>query len=279
MKEGLLGPDHSRDFEHPDRYLVRPLLIFLFALGVESWVRLIFLRMKDNNADDDGDDSGDESSSRPFMLATALFKPIVLFYISHQARYALEALSRISRIVARVILIEFFLILSFAAVACRMYKNYESFQGLSSSWLSLFELSTTVVNPSVWMPMYESNRANALFFIFFTIVCGFYLHSLVLSVVFQTYIQAATDIHKRSSFNREEAIKLAFLALLRDGETECISTSSVRKTLQAVRPHYSVMKVSYHCFFFLTISVPLIKSLNTKLCFVSDQSFDGHCKS
>ena len=104
-------------------------------------------------------------------------------------------------------------------------------------------MSTTVVNPSLWMPMYESNQSNALFFIVFTIICGFYVHSLVLSVVFQTYIQAATDIHKRSTYNREETIRLAFLALVRDGETECISTSSVRKTLQAVRPHYSVMKV------------------------------------
>ena len=76
MKEGLLGPDHSRDFEHPDRYLVRPLLIFLLALGVESWVRLIFLGTNDNNNDGDGSGSGDESS-RPFMLVTALFKPAV----------------------------------------------------------------------------------------------------------------------------------------------------------------------------------------------------------
>lgn len=130
MKETLLGPDHSRDFEHPDRALVSPLLLFLFALGVESWTRL-FLQT-DVIHDED-------AFSQPFMLTTSIFKPIVLFYISHKARHALEALSRIGRIVSRVIWIELFLILSFAAVACRLYRDHETFQSLAVSWLSLFE--------------------------------------------------------------------------------------------------------------------------------------------
>lgn len=105
-------------------------------------------------------------------------------------------------------------------------------------------MSTTVVNPSVWMPMYETNPTSSVFFIFFIITSVFYLHSLVLSVVFQTYVQAAIDIHKRSTWDREEAIRLAFLALVKNGETEHVTPASVRKTLQVVRPHYSVIKVS-----------------------------------
>lgn len=76
---------------------------------------------------------------------------------------------------------------------------------------------------------------------------SFYLHSLVLSVVFQTYMQASTDIHERSAWYREEATRLAFLALAKNGDTETISVGSVRKTLQMVRPHYSNMKVSISC--------------------------------
>ena len=39
----------------------------------------------------------------------------------------------------RVLIIEFVLILAFAAVACRMFGNeYESFQNITSSWYSLF---------------------------------------------------------------------------------------------------------------------------------------------
>lgn len=92
--------------------------------------------------------------------------------------------------------------------------------------------------------MYQESRRNAVFFVFFIIVGFFYLHSLVLSVVFSTYIHAASDIHERSLSVREEAIRRAFLALRRDDVSEYISASSIRKTLQLVRPHYSTMKVS-----------------------------------
>lgn len=91
--------------------------------------------------------------------------------------------------------------------------------------------------------MYYTSPTNAFFFVFFIITSVFYLHSLVLSVVFQTYIQAATDIYERSSSDRENAVRLAYLALMKDETSECISASSVRKTLQVVRPHYSSLKV------------------------------------
>lgn len=92
--------------------------------------------------------------------------------------------------------------------------------------------------------MYEVSRANAIFFVFYIVVSVFYLHSLVLSVVFQTYILAATEIHEKSVMDREEAIRRAFLALLREESSEYISASSVRKALQIVRPHYNALKVS-----------------------------------
>jgi hypothetical protein len=56
------------------------------------------------------------------------------------------------------------------------------------------KVSTTVVNPSLWMPMYSEAAVNSLFFVVFIITCTFYYHSLVLSVVFQTYIQAITEV-------------------------------------------------------------------------------------
>lgn len=122
--------------------------------------------------------------------------------------------------------------------------------------------------------MYEASRSNAFFFVFFIITSVFYLHSLVLSVVFQTYIQAATDIHERSATDREDAIRLAFLALLKDDESEYVSSASVRKTLQIMRPHYSAMKVC--------IVRGIFSEKNGQLMvfmFGIDQSLDGHCRS
>jgi hypothetical protein len=139
----------------------------------------------------------------------------------------LEALLRIVKILVRVVIIEMFLILTFAAVACPIFDNDDNFHNLSTSWLSLFEcklvvrtvllnvllldpqmclvvpappihkVSTTVVNPSVWIPMDDESRTSAIFLIFFIITCVFYLHTLILSVVFQAFIQAARDVHQR----------------------------------------------------------------------------------
>jgi hypothetical protein len=92
--------------------------------------------------------------------------------------------------------------------------------------------------------MYADVPSYSVFFVVFIITCVFYYHSLVLSVVFQTYIQAVTDIHERAASDRHDAIRLAFLALLKDGQSDYISTSSVRKCLQVVRPHYNALKLN-----------------------------------
>ena len=105
-------------------------------------------------------------------------------------------------------------------------------------------VSTTVNNPSLWMPIYATNPSYSIFFVVFLITCLFYYHSLVLSVVFQTYIQAVTDIHARTVSDRDDAIRLAFLALIKDGHSDYISTSSVRKCLHVVRPHYNSLKLN-----------------------------------
>jgi Ion transport protein len=213
--------------------LIQPLILFCVLLGLENVARLLLV-------------SGD------IVLFSSIFKPFVLFYVSSQARDALAAVRRIIKIVLRVLVMELLLILMFAAVACRLFQKYESFSSLGIAWLSLFELATTVVNPSIWMPVYRDSKVSALFFIFFIVTAVFYLHSLVLSVVFQTYIQAAAEIHERNASDREDAVYLAFKALLNEeqpGNSEgrdenLVDVRAVRATLRLLRPHYSAMKVN-----------------------------------
>ena len=100
------------------------MILFTTLLAVENASRLVL-------------------TSGRMVLMSSLFKPLVLFYVSQRARDALQALARIFRIVVRVIVMELLLILMFAAVACRLFGHDPSFENLSSSWLSLFELSTT----------------------------------------------------------------------------------------------------------------------------------------
>lgn len=162
------------------RHWIAPLLTMLSLLGLEMWM----------------------VAREPRFLWASVLKPVAIFYISQNARSGLEALRRIAPIVGRVILMELLLILSFAAVACRLYNASESFHDLSTSWLSLFQckfwffwlslpcrddlqssllslpVSTTVVNPSMWMEMYNENRDAAFFFVLFVSTTTFYVHSL-----------------------------------------------------------------------------------------------------
>lgn len=222
-------PYHARDSRTGK--LFQPLILLGIFLALENWSRLIIT-----------DDAN-------LILFASVFKPLVLFYVSHPSRNALEALRRIIRIVLRVLVMELLLILMFAAVACRLFANYDSFANLSIAWLSLFELATTVVNPSIWMPMYEASKYSAFFFIFFIVTSVFYLHSLVLSVVFQTYVQAASEIHERSVSDREDAVQLAYLALKQQHSSQQprsshIGVDRVREVLQKLRPHYNALKIN-----------------------------------
>ena len=72
-------------------------------------------------------------------------------------------------------------------------------------------------------------------------------HSIpVLSVVFQTFIQATTDIHDRSLNDREDALRLAFVALEETNHQtghDVVPVSSLTDVLQKLRPHYSEFKI------------------------------------
>jgi len=106
------------------------------------------------------------------------------------------------------------------------------------------------------------------------------MHSLVLSVVFQTYIQAATEIHDRSVTDREDGLQLAFMALQQqdqlairirenrrsasEGDRERKALAGgipmylVREVLEDLRPHYSVMKINALVEFFDTKAVEYV---------------------
>jgi hypothetical protein len=101
------------------------------------------------------------------------------------------------------------------------------------------------------MPLYNESKNAAFFFIIFVITTTLYLHSLVLSVVFQTYVQASAVIHERSIAHREESLRLAFLCLQEDYPEDNtivavrrVRTGSIRKTLRLLRPHYNAMKIN-----------------------------------
>jgi len=209
-----------------------PVVFFLAVLSVETFVVI---------------------RSRTILkrrIWSSLAKPIVLFYVSSRTRNALDALNRVIRIVLRVILIELFLIFTFGCVAVQLFgDDFDSFEGLPTSFLSMFQLSTTVVNPSLWMPVVaEYGRSSSIFFVIFLITSVFYLHSLVLSVVFQSYMDGMAAIREHSALDREENLQLAYEALSeckKDEERRAMvaPTHLIRGALGLLREHYNVTKM------------------------------------
>lgn len=311
------GTQHLNDLSRLERAIRKGMVVFLVLLFVESWATFFssMSSTNENNGQGQQQEQDTASSSTPrtpplvpqLLLATSgLMKPIVFFYMSRRARDALQALIRIVKKLVRVILIEFFLILAFAAVACRLYSSknnngdyadekqheYDYFQNLERSFLSMFacewsarfwdmkqimkmhlnfpivlsfpplSVSTTVVNPSLWMPVYAASQWNALFFALFIVVAIFYLHSLVLSVIFQVFVLSAQTVHRQSSSDREHAMRMAFVAL-QEGSLFCMKQEGINtynalgstpskivvdpvlicETFQLLRPHYNKLKL------------------------------------
>ena len=128
MDELFLGRTRT-EMGYTERLLFHLMAIFLLIFGQQNILELFF---------------PDNIIVRTLSLTVAMLKPIVFFYQSRRARDALEALVRISKKLLRVVIIEMFLILVFATIACRLYYNHESFQTLPQSWLSLFACKYTI---------------------------------------------------------------------------------------------------------------------------------------
>ena len=112
----------------------RGMPIFLLMFLIEICTVFFFSSRFDDigSGEDGGGGNGNQEISPPpylyqaIVTMTGMSKPIVLFYMNRKARDALQALIRVVQKLARVILVELFLILVFAAVACRLYSSSSS---------------------------------------------------------------------------------------------------------------------------------------------------------
>ena len=111
-------------------------------------------------------------------------------------------------------------------------------------------MSTTVVNPGLWIEIYNESRPAVIFFVCFLVFSFLYFHSLVLSVAFQSYIHSLKTIRGRYLGDREDVLRLAFESLSSfdafkgEGTTCFVPVDVIKRVLQAVRPHYNETKVS-----------------------------------
>ena len=178
--------------------------------------------------------------------------PIAWFYMFPAARDASEAQIRITLQMIYIFGLKLFLVFIFSVIACQLYgwKQHEDFGNLGSSFISMFALSTTVNNPSVWIDIYAVHKAAAVFFEAFNIFFIF-VNIIQLSLVFDKYSSAVKVVRKRLYQDRIESLQLACNTLLYfdecHRETEeggcLIPVSAIMRAIQLVRPSYDESKV------------------------------------
>jgi len=188
----------------------------------------------------------DTIQQRVTFFWIGVFTPIVWYYMFQTARDAFEANFRIMRQMARLIVFKLFLIFIFAAIACQLFgvQNQESFGNLGNSFVSMYALSTTVNNPSLWIAMFDTHMVTSLFFIpfnmFFILV-----NILNLSLVFDAFIRAVKIVRQRHSKDRQDCLFLACSALGYFGEgRDClVPVEVIIRVIKLLRPRYDDDKV------------------------------------
>ena len=111
-------------------------------------------------------------------------------------------------------------------------------------------VSTTVVNPSLWIAIYNTTKIAALFFVSF-LTSTLYFRSIVMSVVFNSFVKAMKTIRGRYLSDREDSLRLAFHALHdfdafrgEGSNYRCfVPVWVIKRVLQGVRPHYTDTQV------------------------------------
>ena len=96
-----------------------PVLLFAIAMTLDTVISVAFFK--------------------PRIIWIGIFKPLVLFYVYPQARDGLEALLKVLPDALCVIFMELFIIFMFSAMAVCLYGEFEEFEHIQISFISMFE--------------------------------------------------------------------------------------------------------------------------------------------
>lgn len=173
---------------------------------------------------------------------TGFLRPYVLFYYFKGCRQNMGTTLRSLPGVVKVILLELYIILIYACICFLVYRQsgedgHGSFSSLSWSFINLFELSTTVNNPDVWLKIYHRNHWNALVFVSFMVVILYFIHNVVIAKIYENY-RALSGMRLSQMINyRLLALNEAFQTLSDDNGF--IAENRLKLIFKQLRPHYS----------------------------------------
>jgi len=210
-----------------------PLILFCSLLFLENLARLLI------------------TPTQGMILFTSGYKPLVLFFLSTKARSSFAVLQRATEDIGSAVAMNLFLIFVFAVISCHVLVKVDTFSTLSSSVLTLLEMSTVYADPKTWRAVYFSQKPSVLLFGSFMILCVLFFNAMILGILFKTCRIVSIEDGERAEKQRDQAVRLCYVALLQhqaqlkvSGDDGSVNICFIRDVMKAVRPHYSAMKVT-----------------------------------
>ena len=165
-------------------------------------------------------------SDAPIFL-TSIAKPITVIWVYPRSRFALQTFRGVALPTLKIICVYLLIVLVYAVCATYLYSRDSQFSDVSTSWVTLFTLSTSVNNPSCWMPLYKESKSSALFFISFLLVTFFAVKNLVIAVSVNLYHQCEQRLDRSLNENRTSSLAEAFNVLKTSSPSSPSYSSSV----------------------------------------------------
>lgn len=150
---------------------------------------------------------------------TRAFRPIFLIdnrYCGGVRRFIRQTLQSLPPIIDMLALLMFF-VLIFAIVGFYLFspnKHDPYFSSFHRSFINLFVLLTTANFPDVMMPAYSHSRWAAVFFILYLSIVLYFLMSLMLAVVYETFTVIEKEKFRKLLLHKRKACQHAFKLLV-----------------------------------------------------------------
>ena len=149
---------------------------------------------------------------------SGVMRPYVVFFYSANARRAVVTTWRILPSVSKIVLLELYIVLVYACLCFVLYSQTgsdgdPSFRSLRWSFIHLYELSTTVNNPDIWVHLYLRNPYNGFVFVSFLVILLYFMHNLIIANVYEMYSHSLIRRMHRRNDKRRVALQKAFASL------------------------------------------------------------------
>jgi hypothetical protein len=206
----------------------------------------------------------------------AVLRVVFLLVSADSVLYTLTSIFRSIPPVLVLLMLQFISVYFFACVTVVLFGKLDpNFQNFWNATMSMYSLSKLANNPKVWLPLYLQNKYYITLFLIFIVISVIFLPNLILTVVYNKYVEAMQmSIREREVFRLRSLLK-AFRALdIR--RSNHLQPEVVQRVLSHMRPQYGPDKILilYSC---IDASLPskeidfeqfcrITKALNIRVC-------------